>query len=55
MINAEEGGVCGRKFQLYIRDDGGDNNRDKTEAKELASEPVKSTIASPIASGATAG
>jgi branched-chain amino acid transport system substrate-binding protein len=36
MINAEEGGVCGRKFALTIRDDGGDPGRDYTAAKELA-------------------
>jgi branched-chain amino acid transport system substrate-binding protein len=36
MINAEEGGVCGRKFKLYIRDDGGDRTRNGTLARELA-------------------
>jgi branched-chain amino acid transport system substrate-binding protein len=36
MINAEEGGICGRKIQLTIRDDGGDAGRDYTAAKELA-------------------
>lgn len=36
MINAEEGGVCGRRFQLIVRDDGGDPGRNYTAAKELA-------------------
>lgn len=36
MINAEEGGVCGRKFQLSIRDDQGNAQQDLTAARELA-------------------
>jgi ABC-type branched-subunit amino acid transport system substrate-binding protein len=37
MINAA-GGVCGRKFQLFIRDDGGNRGSDETRALELAKE-----------------
>src|SRR5438093_1384344 len=36
MINAEEGGICGRKIQLYIRDDQGNAQQDLTAARELA-------------------
>jgi branched-chain amino acid transport system substrate-binding protein len=36
MINAEEGGICGRKLQLYIRDDQGNAQQDLTAARELA-------------------
>jgi hypothetical protein len=36
MINAEEGGVCGRKFQLSIRDDQGSAQQNLTAARELA-------------------
>ena len=35
MINAQ-GGICGRKFQLYVRDDGGNAQNDQQAAKELA-------------------
>lgn len=35
MINAEEGGICGRKIQLHIRDDQGNAQQDLTAAREL--------------------
>jgi ABC-type branched-subunit amino acid transport system substrate-binding protein len=37
MINAA-GGICGRLFELYIRDDGGNRSADETRALELAKE-----------------
>ncbi|MFY9586419.1 MAG: ABC transporter substrate-binding protein [Actinomycetota bacterium] len=36
MINAEQGGICGRKIQLSIRDDQGNAQQDLTAARELA-------------------
>lgn len=36
MINAEEGGICGRKIQLNKRDDQGNAQQDLTAARELA-------------------
>lgn len=36
MINAEEGGICGRKIQLSIRDDQGNAQQNLTAASELA-------------------
>ena len=36
MINAEEGGICGRKIQLHKRDDQGNAQQDLTAARELA-------------------
>lgn len=36
MINAEEGGICGRKIQLSKRDDQGSAQQNLTLAKELA-------------------
>jgi branched-chain amino acid transport system substrate-binding protein len=37
LVNSQ-GGVCGRKFQLFIRDDQGNNSNDRTRAEELAKE-----------------
>ncbi len=37
MINAA-GGICGRQFELYIRDDAGNRSNDETRALELAKE-----------------
>src|SRR5688572_15757450 len=36
MINAEEGGICGRKIQLSKRDDQGNAQQNLTAARELA-------------------
>ncbi len=36
MINAEQGGICGRKIKLSIRDDQGNAQQNLTAARELA-------------------
>lgn len=38
MINAEQNGICGRKVELIIRDDGGNAARNSSAAEELANE-----------------